>query len=94
MRTSAIQYEEVNGLLMDGPILRATHKGVQIDIVEGDDWVSIWTMISTNPGKGECQEMIGLVRQDFPGKTLCGSIPLNPVAQHIFDKCGVDYPRE
>jgi len=32
-----------------------------------------------------------LLREDFRGKKVCGSVPLNPVMKHIYDKCNVEY---
>jgi hypothetical protein len=90
-----IHYQNVYGLLTDGgPILRCEYRGVLMHVVEGDDWISIWAMVSTDPGKGHCQAMIARLREDFPDHKLCGSIPMNATSKHIFDKCGVDYPHE
>lgn len=80
-----------------GWVWHATYKGVFMELGVGDEpkerkpWVSIFLIKSENRNKGECQEMIDLIRKDFPDRRLCGSPPLNPIAQHIFDKKGVEY---
>ena len=84
-----------------GWVWHATYKGVFMELgaddegrKDGKPWVSIFLMESKNKNKGECQEMIDLIREDFPGRILCASVPLNPTAQHIFDKKKVDYSME
>jgi len=69
----------------------ARHKGVLITLAEGRDWVSIYSCESSNRGKGEVQEAIRIIKVDFQGKKLCGSIPLNPTMKHIYDKMDVSY---
>ena len=97
------KYYPKNLLEQDGSpawLWKATYKGVTMQLAQGDEpkdqkpWVSIFMMESTNPNKGECQEMIDLIRKDFPDRRLCASVPLNPIAQHIFDKKKVEYSFE
>lgn len=85
----AIVYEKNQQMGME--TIDAYYKGVFMNLAEGHDWVSIYLCESKNKGKGEVQEMIKLLREDFKGKKVCGSVPLNPVMKHIYDKCGVDY---
>jgi hypothetical protein len=84
-----IRYEKYSEMGME--TINAFYKGVFMNLAEGDDWVSIYLCESKNKGKGEVQEMIGLLKNDFKGKTLNGSVPLNPVMEHIYAKCGVFY---
>lgn len=84
-----IRYEKYNGAGME--TINAFYKGVFMNLAEGGDWVSIYLCESKNKGKGEVQEMIELLRDDFKGKKICGSVPLNPIMKHIYDKCNVEY---
>ena len=84
-----IRYEKYSEMGME--TINAFYKGVFMNLAEGDDWVSIYLCESKNKGKGEVQEMIGLLREDFRGKKVCGSVPLNPVMKHIYDKCNGEY---
>ena len=84
-----VRYEKYSEMGME--TINAFYKGVFMNLAEGDDWVSIYLCESKNKGKGEVQEMIGLLREDFRGKKVCGSVPLNPVMKHIYDKCNVEY---
>ena len=88
-----VTYTTVYSPSMRGEIIKAKYKGVTMELEIGDDLVFIHRMESTNQGKGECQEMIGLIREDFKGKSLHGSIPLSEAAKHIFDKMGVFYEK-
>ena len=85
-----ITYKESKyGFSLDG--IEATYKGVFAVIATGDTWVSIYSIESSNPGKGEAQEFIDILRKDYPDKELCASIPMNNVIKHIFDKKKVKY---
>ena len=76
-------------------VWHATYKNVIMELGEGikkgKPWVSIYNMFSSNPNKGECQEMIELLKRDFKGKTLFASVPMNEIAKHIFDKHKIKY---
>jgi hypothetical protein len=86
-----VTYTRVNSPSVRGEIIEARYKNVIMELEEGDDLVFIYGMESSNQGKGECQEMIDLIKEDFKGKRLCGSPPLSAASKHIFDKMGVNY---
>jgi len=88
-KTKKINY--VLDPLFESGVFIATFKGVVMSVAEGDDWISIYSCESSNPRKSEVQEMIDLLRQDFEGKKLYGSVPLNDVMKHIFNKKNVSY---
>lgn len=69
----------------------ARYKKVFMQVAEWPDRISIYEMISGNPGKGECQDMIRLLKKDFPGRIVYGSVPMNKTAKHIFDKHKILY---
>lgn len=82
-----IKYKESTlGGMMAEPVLVASYKSVRMVLATKDDWVSIYSVDSFNPGKGEVQEMIDLVKKDFPDKRLLGSVPLNQKMKHIYIK--------
>lgn len=89
MPAPRIRYKQVHSMGMD--LIEARYKGVFMQLAEGDDWVSIYLVESSNPGKGEVQQMIDIIRGDYPTKRLTASAPLNDVIKHIFDKKGVEY---
>ena len=63
-----IRYEKYSEMGME--TINAFYKGVFMNLAEGDDWVSIYLCESKNKGKGEVQEMIGLLREDFREESL------------------------
>ena len=85
------QKSPISEMFEDGNIILATHKGVSMDLDIGKDYASIYSVESKNEGKGEAQEAIEILKKDHPDKKLHGSVPLNPVMKHIFDKLGVLY---
>jgi len=84
-----MMYRKENALGLD--LIIAEHKGVVMSLCEGDDWISIYTCESENEGKGYTQEAIELVKCNFYPKKIFGSVPLNTVMKHIYDKTGVIY---
>jgi len=86
-----ITYERAydNGLCHE--ITEARYKGVVMNLDEFDDLVFIYGMESANKGKGECQEMIAFLKEDFKGKRFGSSPPVNKPSKHILDKMGVNY---
>lgn len=67
-------------------IKEATYKGIVADIAEGNGWVSIYTIKSSNKRKGEVNEFIELLKLDYPEKILWSSIPLNKIWDYIAHK--------
>jgi len=67
-------------------IKEATYKGVTADIAEGDGWVSIYLIKSSNKRQGEVNEFIKLLKEDYPNKELWSSVPLNNIWDYIAHK--------
>ena len=88
-----VNYQQKQIMGMD--LIEARYKGVYMQLGygndDGTDWLSIYMCESSNKGKGEVQEMIDLIRKDYPDHKLYGSVPLNSVMKHIYDKKGVIY---
>ena len=89
MPAPRIHYRQAKIMGMD--LTEAFFKGVYMQLATGKDWVSIYLVESKNPGRGEVQQMIDIVRGDFPDKRLVASVPLNDTMKHIFDKKGITY---
>ena len=70
-------------------LLMGTYKGVTMSLAEFPDAVSIYSVESSNPDKGECQEAILELKKKY--ETVYASIPLNPKIKHIFDKLLIIY---
>ena len=89
-----VNYQQKQIMGMD--LIEARYKGVYMQLGYGKDddgtnWLSIYMCKSNNQGKGEVQEMIDLIRKDYPDYKLYGSVPLNSVMKHIYDKKDVIY---
>ncbi len=72
-------------------VTEVRYKGVVMKLNILDDMVFIYGMESANKNKGECQEMIDLLMEEFKGKRLCSSPPVSDASKHILDKMGVEY---
>lgn len=86
-----ITYARINNPSLRGDITKAQYKHVYMELEISDDLVFIWGMESSNPGNGECQEMIALLKEDFKGKRFGSSPPVREASKHILDKMGVNY---
>jgi hypothetical protein len=86
-----ITYRQVRDDGLRREITEAQYKGVIMKLEEFNDLVFIYGMESSNEGKGECQEMIDLLKEDFKEKKLCSSPPVSSASKHILDKKGVNY---
>ena len=84
-----IVYKELPPIF--GGIKDARYKGVIATIAEGDDWISIYSIESSNKRKNEVNEFINLLKQDYPDKELWSSIPLNNVWGYIAHKYGIKH---
>lgn len=86
-----ITYDKVYDEGMHSELTEARYKGVIMKLDIYDDMVFIYGMKSENEGKGDCQEMINLLKEDFKGKRLCSSPPTSEKSKHILDKKGIEY---
>jgi hypothetical protein len=73
-------------IALDMPLLEFQWKGVTVYVAEGDDWATIYLVQSENEGKGECQELLKLLKKRFKDKDFGGSVALNPIMRHIYRK--------
>lgn len=87
----AIAYERAYDEGMQMEMTEARYKNVVMKLHIFEDWVFIYGMQSANGGKGECQEMIALLMEDFKGKRFGSSPPLSKASEHILDKWGINY---
>ena len=71
-------------------ILQVIHKGVVAHFGEGDDWITLYDVKSKNENKGECQEMLILMREKYKGKKFGGTVALNPAMKHIYRKLNIE----
>lgn len=67
------------------------YKGVRMTLWENDGNVSIYSCESKNRGKGEVQEAIQYLKDNY--KIVYGSVPLNETMKHIYQKMGVVYKK-
>ncbi len=89
MIRNKITYKELPPMF--GGAKEARYKGIEADIAVGDTWVSIITIESSNRCKGEANEFIALLKQEYPDKELWSSVPLNKVWDYIAHKNGIKH---
>ena len=62
----------------------------------GDNWATLYDIISGNQGKGEATRLLQKAKKYYKdlGKTVGGTIALNPKMKHIYNKLGyLEYDR-
>lgn len=84
-----MKIEKVNVMGME--LERWLHDGSFIDVVEGDDWATIYMAESKLEGKGNMQKILLEAKKYYEdkGKKFGGSIALNPAMRHIYKKLGI-----
>lgn len=57
----------------------------------GDDWATLYDIESKEEGKGHATKLLQAARQHYEaqGKKFGGSVALNPVMRHIYQKLGI-----
>lgn len=82
-------HEHVNVLGMD--LVRWTYEQCIADVAEGSDWATIYVVVSENPGHGEATECLRQVKAHYEqiGKTVGGSVALNPAMRRVYEKSGI-----
>lgn len=81
--------------VMGMDLLSFKYKGVFGTLAEGPDWATLYDIVSTNRGKGEVQECILLLKERFKAKRFGGTVALNPVMKHIYQKLNItEYAHE
>jgi len=86
-----VRDHQLSKLFKGGSMFNATHRGVEMTLAMAKNWVSIYSIESKNQNKGEAQEAISLLKKKYSGKEIWGSIPMNPIIKHIFDKLHIKY---
>jgi len=84
-----VKYKPINILGMD--LIQANFKSVEFQLAEFEDLICIYSAESKNRGKGEIQEALAKIRNDYSPKKIFGSVPLNDVMKHIYEKMEIEY---
>jgi hypothetical protein len=68
------------------PLTKFEYKGVYGHLSEGDDWATIYNIQSANPGNGEAQEALMILKNLYSDKRFGSTVALNPTMKHILEK--------
>lgn len=62
----------------------------------GRKWACLYSIDSSERGKGFAINLLKTAKKYYEnlGKKVNGSVPLNPIMKHIYDKLGYDYKQE
>lgn len=72
------------------------HKSCTAQVGTGDKWATIYSIESTEPGKGHGRELILAMQKYYEsqGKTFGSSIALSTSMRHLIKKLGIKEYRE
>lgn len=58
----------------------------------GDDWATLYVILSQNPGHGEATRLLLKAKNHYEGqgKKVGGTIALNPAMRHIYEQLGYE----
>ena len=82
-----IKEKIINTLGME--LLEVTYKNVVANFGYDDDWITLYSIASSNPNKGEAQELLKLVKDKYKHKAFAGTVALNPTMKHIYKKMDI-----
>lgn len=86
--------QNINALGM--PLEQWTLGSCRAEFGVGDDWATLYGILSGNPGNGEATQLLEQAKAQYEGegKRVGGTIALNPVMRHIYEKLGYKEYRE
>ena len=84
-----MEHKKVNVMGMD--MEEWTHKSCVVEVAEGDDWATIYGVISKERGKGHATELLTEMKKYYTsqGKRFGGTVALNKAMKHIYEKLGI-----
>lgn len=60
--------------------------GVEALVAEGDGWATIYTVESSNPNKGYCQQLLLKLKEIYKDVRFGCTVALNDKMKHILQK--------
>ena len=78
---------EINQMGM--PLTAYKWKGAYCEVGVGDDLATVYICESENPGHGEMQMLLKLVKNIYKDKTFGCTVALNETMKHILQKLGI-----
>ena len=60
--------------------------GVEALVAEGEGWATIYTVESTDRGKGYCQQLLCKLKEIYKDVRFGCTVALNPTMKHILNK--------
>jgi len=69
-------------------LTRWNHKSCTVDIAEGDNWATTYTVESTEPGKGHATELLTEAKTYYESKNkkFGGTVALNEKMRRLYKK--------
>ena len=74
--------------LMGMKLTQATYKSCTANIGVGNNWATIYSISSSDEGKGHCQELCKQAKEYYSqhGKVFGSTVALSPAMKHILQK--------
>lgn len=63
--------------------------GVETLVAEGKNWATIYTVFSSNPNKGHCQELLKKLKDIYKNTDFGCTVALNSTMKHILTKLNI-----
>ena len=67
------------------------HKSCRAEVGTGDDWATIYSIRSVHRNEGHAQELLKEARKHYEGegKGFGGTVALNSIMKHIYEKLNI-----
>lgn len=81
--------QKINQMGME--LVRWTYKSCTADFGLGDDWATLYFIVSTDQGKGHATHLLSKAKQYYEDKgfRFGGSVALNPTMKSIYERLGI-----
>lgn len=63
--------------------------GVKAIVAEGKNWATVYTIESSNPNKGYCQQLLSSLKRIYKDVDFGCTVALNPTMKHILQKLNI-----
>ena len=86
----SIKFRNVQSLGMS--LTQVTYKTCNATIATGNDWATIYSIQSSEEGKGHCQELCKQAKEYYSqhGKVFGSTVALNSAMKHILQKLEIE----
>lgn len=71
------------------PLKQYKWKSCVTEVSEGESWATIYSIASSEQGKGHATELLTKLKEIYKGKKFGGTVALNDTMSHLYKKLDI-----